>query len=167
LNLFESIKAITPPSRDYAEKFSFNLAVWVREHKNLTPRFYYAPQCFEKGRPAQYSEEITCPSLILVGLADDGWCHGSRLSSVLCNGRKEETCAFPPNQGPFLDITEQLLARYLRHGKCALDPEHTLYWERGRYTEDRASRVCNWCGRVEHRHETPRTVIDVTWKPAC
>ena len=46
MNLFESIKTITPPSRDYAEKFSFNLAVWVRENKNLTPRF-----CWPAGGP--------------------------------------------------------------------------------------------------------------------
>lgn len=167
MNLEDHLKAITPPTDEYSEKFSFGFAAAIRSERGATLhllRILFAPT---PERP-EWNPNITCTDQLYLGFPDDGWIIGRWMPRILTTGRKAERWAFGPSHFPmgFVDVTDAFMARYLEVGKCAIDPWHGMYWDTARYSTDGDTRICNWCGRVEHRHETPRTVIDVTWKPA-
>ena len=173
VNLLESLKPITPPSRDSREKFSFNLARWVKKHGRHGPlgaRIFFTPRIWGKGDDV-FDPLRTQPHHMAVGIYySDGapGISGSRLSSVLCMGAREQPVFFIYEDPQ--DVTDIWLPAYLERGKCAIDPEHnSLYNERDRFdvASDEQSRVCRWCGQTFTRKDTPRTVIDTTWDPAC
>lgn len=158
------LAAVTPASRSSEEKLSYNLSRWLKRNGGLFVRAFYAP---EPGALA-WDPAKTHPPMIYLGFPDDGWLHGARLSSILTMGTKADSWAYPPGEFdlPLVEITEAFWAAYIELGKCALDPEHSLYWPSDRFVEslDGGTRVCRWCARSEAREIRPMTVYQTSWK---
>lgn len=164
----EYIRLITPPTSGSHEKYSHNLSRFMRRRGVKVAerdRVLFAP---DNEHPT-WCPEASRPENLYIGTADDeGWVYGARLSVVICQGGKAKTWAFVPRTFPMgvIDVTDDFLARYLMHGKCAMDPTHNLYGDRDRFTasDDRKARTCNWCDMAQKLHET--TVPAQVWMPA-
>jgi len=82
---------------------------------------------------------------LYVGYFHDGLFNGSRLSEVLCRGRKAERwCLVNATYSEIVNFWE----KYEAIGLCAIDPEHVGSYvkEEGRWVIDGDSRTCQWCG---------------------
>lgn len=165
--LQESLRHITPGSNSQSEKFSLNFAALLQKNRRIlhATRILFVPS----ERIPVWDPAITCPSHLYLGIPDDGWlCPAWQLSHALGMGTRSQSCAMAPCQFPmgFKDVTVEFMDLYIRLGKCAIDPEHTLYGENHRFKMSTADgqRVCEWCGLLQYRHERPRTVIDITWE---
>ena len=90
---------------------------------------------------------------------------GVRLMSALCKGAGAGAwCYLGLAAG--LDLVPDFWGRYVQVGRCAIDPEHKEHFSGGgrdRFIETGNTRTCQWCGAVQHRTRTPRTVVDETW----
>ena len=162
--LVERLVSMRPPRR--ADKFSLNLFKFLKKHGLNYWEICFSPcNCITGARDVEYSEKSTIAQNLYVGFLDeDGYFMGARLSEIICNGAKTKTWAHPPKKAfvPVPDFWE----RYVEHGKCAIDPEHTLYFPKNRCTENGSLRVCKWCGRVERAIVTEKTIKQKTWELA-
>lgn len=81
-----------------------------------------------------------------IGFLDDGYLIGSRLMSVLCEGKKAESFAF--GYLGKLDEVPDFWARYTAVGRCAIDPAHKMYFvgDDTRWRTAGDKRECLWCG---------------------
>jgi len=136
------IKAIDPKNGD---KYSPNLHAWVKRSR------YGLPDVFRNHEGALY-----------IGVKDtnteDGeWFTGAQLNSVLCNGLRTASYAYPPNQAEKLTLVEGFWEDYTERGRCAIDPTHLVWFLGYRWTVDGDKRTCNWCGCTQiQRHWTER-----------
>lgn len=121
------------------EKYSPNLYSWLRAHKY-------------RDRLSVYKDE---KETLWIGAIDnqygDGqWFHGCKLISVLCNGKKEESMAYAVT-AHFTSFCEVrgFWGLYLAHGRCAIDPGHTMYFigDSGRIKTLPEGRFCSWCSK--------------------
>ena len=142
-----------------ADRYSENLMKWVKKYKN-TPLFV----AMSTSDGQSYDPEKTQASRLYVGkhrIDEEGFLFGSRLSSILCEGAKAETFAFVP--GMKFVVIEGWWEKYIIGGKCFIDPEHRLYYDRERWEETESSngklRHCVWCGDYEqyvHIEQVPK-----------
>lgn len=138
-------------------QYSQNLLKWVRKYRDK-PLFV----AFATEGTKVYDPGKTQSGNLYVGFhgLDDGWLHGSQLTAILCDGAKAATAAYQPKM-QFQAIPEWW-GRYIKGGKCAIDPEHSLYSDHERWAvaEDGKSRRCLWCGDYEqylHIEMVPET----------
>jgi hypothetical protein len=101
-----------------------------------------------------------------IGFLDDGYLIGSRLMSVLCEGKKAESFAF--GYLGKLDEVPDFWARYTAVGRCAIDPAHKMYFvgDDTRWRTAGDKRECLWCGN--HAQKLRRWVEPVersAWEP--
>jgi len=101
-----------------------------------------------------------------IGMLDLGDLVGARLMQVLCNGDKAET-SYWVNLAPLREIPD-FWERYIAVGRCAIDPEHKMYFvgDDARWRTNGEHRECLWCGR--HSQKLRRWVDPVersTWEP--
>lgn len=114
-------------------KYSPNLHAWLtkrdKKYRAKTSRVFVD----EKGT-------------LWIGFQDDGYLIGSRLMSVLCEGKKAESFAF----GYLGTLTEvpNFWADYTAKGRCAIDPEYKMYFvgDDTRWRTAGNHRECLWCG---------------------
>jgi hypothetical protein len=167
----EVLHSITPASRAYTEKFSFNFAAFVKKrgvHFAERLRFFYA----RGGADEVWDQSKTLMHQVYVGFMDgESFLIGARLSEIVTMGRKAGHWAYPVHREfPFglEDITERYLASYLRDGKCAFDPEHCRYFDSDRFeTEaDGKRRTCRFCGRVEVAKRVRKVKTETVWRVA-
>ena len=134
-------------------KYSPNLHAWVRKigkrHHSL-PLVVAQPQAL---------------GIRYVGLLhEDGWLSGSRLMPVLCNGPKETIWALGPMQ-----IDDTFWDRYILDGRCAIDPDHTMFFvgDESRWLVSGDVRACQWCGHhVQVELQWEEVVHKSEWVPA-
>lgn len=138
-----------------SDRFSLNLMKWVRKHQDYPLFVAYTPICCITGQHLpEFNPDKTCASQLYIGLGnmDDGWLHGSRLSEIICNGTAATSFAYPPRMN--FQIIDHWWGLYLAKGKCAIDPEHSLYYDRERWEEQGNSRLCLWCGEFRQEKQT-------------
>ena len=109
---------------------------------------------------------------LMIGYFDNdaygAWLHGTQLISVLCNGRKTKTFAYPIGRVFHLKEVPDFWDRYIADGRCAIDPEHERYFvgDEHRWEVVGDTRCCRWCGKRHERLETwTETVKRTAWKP--
>jgi hypothetical protein len=164
------LRAITPPTRSYSEKFSRNFALFLRKRLRASRGglirfgFYFVPD--EDG--GAWDPEKATPSDLYVGrISDIGWLSGLRLSEIITASQMEDSFAFPIARFShgLVNVTADLFPRYMKQGKCAWDPLHSVYWASDRFEVDGDRRVCRWCGRVEDRHIEEKLLHEEVWSP--
>ena len=103
-----------------------------------------------------------------IGVLDDGYLIGSRLISVLCEGKKAASFAF----GDLGELTElkNFWANYTAIGRCAIDTEHQMHFvgdnTRWRTTGDQ--RECLWCGaHAQKLRRWTESVERRAWDPVA
>ena len=137
-------------------RFSENLWRWVRKHKNRDLIVAYSRiSCYDGSDLGEYAYDKQ-PHNIAIGCGDidDGWLHGSRLSTIISQGTKADIYAFPPHNHWVL--VPDWFERYVKMGKCLIDPGHVFYPERWEYDGDQ--RTCRWCKTFRERRH-------VEWMP--
>ncbi|UUZ66352.1 hypothetical protein LP417_35670 (plasmid) [Polaromonas sp. P1-6] len=84
-----------------------------------------------------------------IGEQDDHWFTGCWLNSVLCNGVKAETGAYP-GLGLKLRLITDFWLRYIRDGRCAIDVDHKALFigDETRWESHGDTRRCTWCGNT-------------------
>lgn len=88
---------------------------------------------------------------------------GNRLIEVLCEGASLARFCYPGVMSSLVPI-ERFWERYLRDGRCAIDPEHQMYFAGGeRFSVRGDVRTCLWCGAKQRRQMVARVVHDEHW----
>ena len=88
--------------------------------------------------------------VLYIGEFDEEWFHGCRVITALCNGIHTLIFAhFHPQFGPDAEVPD-FWDKYLRDGRCAIDPEHKISFlhDDSRWSIDGDTRTCRWCGKV-------------------
>ena len=112
-------------------------------------------------RPGTKAAEVYGAGTLMLGYLDDGFLVGTRLISALCNGAKTERMAHPI--GKSVDPVDGFWDKYLKIGRCAIDPEHQEQFLSDRFQVQGDTRTCRWCGHKQHKIVTPRVVHDESW----
>lgn len=122
------IAAVNPKN---GTKFSPNLYQWLtkRTEKHL-----------RKNARAYKDKD----GVVFIGMADDGWLHGSKLMRILCVGRKAELFAF--YLGEMVEIAD-FWEQYASIGRCAIDQAHSMRFtgDETRWKAEGNTRECLWC----------------------
>lgn len=125
------VQAVHPKN---GAKYSPNLHKWMTAkhpgHRARTSRVYSSP---DRG--------------LMIGRVDDGYLIGTRLNDVLCNGSKARSWAIGARG--LVEVSD-FWPRYLAEGRCAIDPEHAMYFigDDTRWTQEGDTRACLWCGKA-------------------
>ena len=122
----------------HGEKYSANL------YRFLSANRAYA----EHGRAY-----VDADGVMMLGINDDGWFHGTRMMRILCVGKKAECYAYSPGHIKGLREVVGFWDEYLRIGRCAIDAAHTIAFLNAdsRFVEDGDARACTWCGHQQRR----------------
>lgn len=143
-------------------KYSKNLYNWLRRRQRERPDFP--------------DEKILLPvfrceenKILWIGDLEEGWLHGCRLMSILCNGTKAQAFAYRVEAHmKELHLIPDFWEQYFADGRCAIDREHQMFFigDESRWKVDGSIRDCLWCGK--HRQLLVRweeTVCREKWKP--
>lgn len=129
-----SIQDLTPKKH---EKFSPNLHRWLTARGNSSRVTHSRVYRLKNGTR-------------WIGYLDEDFFIGARLMGVLCNGRREDSAAYPrAGMGP-MEEDVGFWDRYLAIGRCAIDPEHREHFINAvnRFIGvSKTVRCCNWCGQ--------------------
>ncbi len=133
-------------------KYSPNLHAWIRKNwKN-------------SGLPLVVTTPRSGDGVRYIGVERaDGWISGTRLTNVLCHRGASFIWANPLNG---LEVDPDFWANYIRDGRCAIDPEHQIYfsWSETRWKTEGEVRECQWCGHhVQVRLDWTETVHKSAW----
>jgi hypothetical protein len=95
-------------------KYSPNLHAWIRRNWKTT-----AHQIVATKPSGEFQKHL------YIGILHDGrWISGSHLREVLGHGARAKTWALnSPNE-----IDPTFWPRYIRDGRCAIDPDHTMHF---------------------------------------
>lgn len=136
-------------------KFSPNLHAWIKK------RWSHLAINLVVTNPDEWGRRY-------IGHLDpENWLGCSKLNGVLCNGTKERTFAIPNHLG----IDQTFFDRYVRDGRCAIDPEHKTFFinDQTRWKEigSGLTRECLWCGHhVQVKLDWTETVNKTEWVAA-
>jgi hypothetical protein len=128
------------------DKFSENLVKWVKKYRDINIFAAFSAHNNIDGSELEYLPEKSLPRQILIGHVDmeDGWLHGSRLSTILCQGARSDVFAYSP--GFLITPLPGWWDGYINGGKCFIDPEHKLYTDKERWQLEGDMPQCLWCG---------------------
>lgn len=162
VEFIEKIKAM-----DRAGKYSKNLYLWIKKQIRRRLQLDIVVAFSKHDADAahiSFSYEKSLSGLLYIGhMFDDGWMHGSRLSTVTCEGSRTASFAFGPNFG--MQIIPDWWEHYISLGKCCIDPEHYFYADSERWEANGGSlRACNWCGLVQRKRCWIEPVERETWE---
>lgn len=145
-------------------KYSPNLHAWIKKQFGTSTA------------PIVMTKPDTTGMRRVGALREINWLSGANLNDVMCNGRKAKTWAIMlSHTGATLNIDDTFWHRYIRDGRCAIDPEHDVFFiggetrwlavpAKGRQPE---RRECQWCGHhVQVKLEWTETVHKSEWVAA-
>lgn len=117
------------------QKFSPNLFKYLRRDRRKRGSFFNESTFYRRDGD------------LFFGILHDGDFIGNRVWPILCRGLKEHGWCFACEGDLFME-DPAFFASYLKIGRCALDPEHTMSFlnSDSRYT---ATGDCTWCGGKE------------------
>lgn len=149
------------PGRNVA--FSPNLYEWMKKRAHFYADGTGTPQTVWRVKSNSGDGAFFEGSLMLGRAGDHGDFLGVRLMNVLCEGRKATSWCFP-NLLSNLEPVEDFWDRYVRVGRCAIDPDHSIHYldDRWRQTAENA-RTCHWCGVVQTRRTFQELVEGEAW----
>ncbi|MGF6996829.1 hypothetical protein [Paraburkholderia sp. GAS32] len=143
-----------------------NLYRWMRKRVGGTGQLAHVYRV----KAGSTAERLFSPGALLIGHQGDyAGCpdfFGSRLNGVLCNGSQEQVMCYP-GLARYLEWVPDFWTRYIKVGRCAIDPEHTQNFvdaDRFAVSLPGTRRTCKWCGAGQERHLIPRQVFDEHWK---
>lgn len=143
-------------------KHSENLKKFLAKPRNKHYQRVYLKQFDDFGEPVTEWR----PHHIYIGLADDGWLHGARLSSILCEDFQTWAFGFGDK---VTDITDEFWKLYEQIGRCTFDRDHRMHFinDDDRYTMIGSTRRCNWCGQWHERKLEKQVRIErrEVWHP--
>lgn len=92
--------------------------------------------------------------ILWIGSIDkSGWFTGARLMAILCGVDSAKRMGCYPNAQSLWKLKEvkSFWPRYLKIGRCAIDPDHKHYFVggTGRFVQKGKKRTCQWCGQVQ------------------
>jgi hypothetical protein len=120
----------------------------VRADSPLVRKHYFAAGELLVGSP--------CPDI-------EGDFSGALLMTVLSRGPDAPRMCYP-NIMRCLEQVGGFWPRYLRIGRCAIDPLHTLHFSgNDRYAENHDYRTCLWCGLKQRRLDSTQTIPVENW----
>lgn len=150
--------------------FSPNLYRWMRRYARSAGDAGVVEQVF-RVRPDTPAAKILGAGTLMIGYSLNGHpgdtdFSGARLMDVLCNGGGAGRWCYV-GIAPDLEMLEGFWARYLKVGRCAIDPMHREAFQGGdRFHEEGDHRTCLWCGAKQTKVRKPRVVIDESWVAA-
>lgn len=127
------------------DKYSPNLHSWLAWLASQSHGFTDLPQVLTDQDRALW-----------IGFTDEShgdapWLHGTRLSDVLCNGKKARLMAYQVGIN-FQRLTPRLdfWREYKADGRCAIDRAHqqAFVGNEGRWIQQGDTRSCAWCGKA-------------------
>lgn len=136
----------------HGNKYSRNLFKYLTSGQNSLVSRYF--RVFKDGEGALW-----------IGYADGDYLIGARLLQVLCLGRKAERWAYPHLISKLTEVPD-FWKRYQAIGRCAIDPEHQMYFvdDETRWQVDGDYRRCLWCGEAEQKRDIRvETVEHESW----
>lgn len=153
-----------------SDRYSENMMKWVkrwgrdRPTSELNAVFLHWNNI--DGSHVDMVEGTTQAHQILIGnISGEGWFSGARLSCILGQGTRAEIYAFGRNFDK--TVLPNWFEGYISGGKCFIDPEHRLYYDKERWqvSEDGKIRHCLWCGEVtQHKRVKRRVIKDTYWE---
>lgn len=153
---------------DKFPSFSPNLYRWMKRHSHFYRDGGTADSVY-RVKAGSRSAEIFGEGRLLIGHPLNGHAmdtdfSGSRLLGALANGDRERRYCYTQIVGD-LELVEGFWDRYLQVGRCAIDPEHSVYFSSSseRFSVRGDHRTCLWCGHHQTRHVTARIVHDEIW----
>jgi hypothetical protein len=145
-----------------ADRYSKNLYNWVKKHAGHCDLVVAYSQR-QLGHAFTYAETAASCMYIGFGDLDDYWLHGSRLSTIICEGGHASSWAYPPAED--FKVIPDWWQNYLERGKCCIDPEHNLYWDVDRFEDNEGTlRACRWCGLTQRKRTWIEQVERVVWE---
>lgn len=99
-------------------------------------------------------------------VVDRDYLIGSRLISVLCYGKKEDSYSFS-RLGELTEVPD-FWVRYMAVGRCAIDPEHKMHFfgDDSRWRINGDQRECLWCGNHSQKlRQWVEMVERSAWEP--
>lgn len=123
-------------------------AIHPRQGARFSPNLYrwLASRAERKSLSLVYRDHS---NTLWIGYPDGcGGLIGQRLMNVLCSGPKASSACWI-NLGRLTEIAD-FWPRYVRDGRCAIDPEHRIAYvgDDTRWSVDGDTRKCVWCGGV-------------------
>lgn len=138
-------------------KYSPNLHAWLKKNfsTSTAPLVISKPDSFGARR---------------VGIMrSTNWLSGAQLHNVLCNGTKSTVWAISFDHRNLFENDPDFWPAYIRDGRCAIDPEHGVPFDRDetRWKTHGNVRECQWCGHhVQVKLEWTETIHKSEWVAA-
>lgn len=148
------LKDVSPEA---GPQFSPNLFRWLR--KNFRGQMEEV-QVFRK-------ETGLAPghTHLYVGYLHDGDFIGSALQTILGDGGRARLFCHP-GVGHTFEPVPNFWRRYVKIGRCHIDPKHKVYFVDKRWEEGTRRRTCLWCGLVQKKVSKRKVVVETTWVAA-
>ena len=142
--------------------YSPNLHAWVKKNTHIfgdggTPDTVWK---LRAGAPSDLPE-----GTLYIGHKDGGLFSGARLNMVLCYGAKQQRVAYV-DVARHVTPVEDFWQQYKILGRCAIDPEHKIYFLGDRWSERGDARTCLWCGHQQRLLRWNETVERTRWAAA-
>lgn len=138
------ISAVSPKA---GPQFSPNLHAWLK--KNFGKKRMGEPKVFRAS-----------PGELYVGYFFDGDFIGSKLNVILCEGARAKVFTYVRTK---LRPVPSFWPKYLKVGRCHIDPKHTRHFKDTRWKEGRLRRTCLWCDLVQKKVTKKRVVTETIW----
>jgi hypothetical protein len=143
--------------------FSPNLYEWMKKNAHFYKDGAGTPHGVWRVKAGMARDAFHEGALMLGMAGDQGDFLGSRLMNVLCEGRKAATWCYPGLLAR-LEPLADFWSTYLRVGRCAIDPDHSIHYLDERWAHrSETQRVCVWCGLVQNRHVFSQLVEREDW----
>lgn len=144
-----------------AISFSPNLYAYLRARGHFygeggTPEGVYVVQ--SGAMPADAYK----PGSLMIGFPSGEDFYGTPLMAALGRGAKAERMAYPI--GKQVHLLRGFWDRYLKVGRCAMDPLHIEPFFENRFGEAKGIRTCLWCGKKKQNVLHSSTDHDVSWE---
>lgn len=156
MHINDDLLDLINPKKD--SRFSSNLFKWLKKHKsqNIGVAFQRTSVLDDSVVEYDAGKNQMSQLILFYGDLDDGYAHGARLSEIVCNGTRAKSFAYNVaifdlvNVDEFFTREDGWFDQYEVKGKCWLDPEHLVYFER--WVNMESARHCDYCGHKQIRH---------------
>jgi hypothetical protein len=168
MNLMHATRTIGHPTLriqdiapTHSPAYSPNLHLYLRVH-GVFLREGGLLDAVYKVKPGTKAAQWFNAEALLIGHIADNLFTGSRLMSALCDAHYADRASYPCGVDG-LELQEDFWERYLKVGRCAVDPAHAETFQGSRFDESDDARTCSWCGHHQRKVLVPRIVHDTTW----
>ena len=161
-----NLNNIKPKDIKVSDKYSSNLYKFLTKQIECN-HVYFNPIDNYDGHKVELDMNNLSFSNIYIGTKRcDNDIIGKSLGTILTTGKIYDLICYCNNK-EWIDITEEFWKRYDEIGRC-LFIGHSAWYQDDNNTRftyiDERTRVCNWCGKVEHKRIEPIIKEKVIWE---